>query len=182
MHGSPRLHSGLTLLELLTAIGVVGVLAAIALPAWSAARAAVHSSSARTAITSTLLDSERHALVSRTEAVMCPSTSGTECTGGTDWSQGWIAFSDLDSNRQRGAAEPLIDQAPPLEGGVRLRSTQGRTRLVFQPGGSNAGSNVTMTLCDARGVRHAVTLVLANSGRTRVGTPTAAAAAACVYG
>jgi type IV fimbrial biogenesis protein FimT len=67
-----------------------------------------------------------------------------------------------------------------LGGRVHLRSTTGRTRLVFQPNGGNAGSNVTFTLCDGRGPAKAVTLVLANSGRLRTGQPTEAAALGCM--
>jgi type IV fimbrial biogenesis protein FimT len=63
---------------------------------------------------------------------------------------------------------------------VHLRSTAGRTRLVYQPNGGNAGSKVTFTLCDGRGAARAATLVLANDGRLRGGTPTASAAQACV--
>ena len=59
---------------------------------------------------------------------------------------------------------------------MHLRSTAGRTRLVFQPNGGNAGSNVTFTLCDGRGAATATTLVLANDGRLRAGTPTPDAA------
>ena len=63
---------------------------------------------------------------------------------------------------------------------MHLRTTVGRTRLVFQPNGGNAGSNVTFTLCDGRGAAQATTLVLANDGRLRSGTPSTAAAQACV--
>ena len=53
---------------------------------------------------------------------------------------------------------------------------------MFQPNGGNAGSNVTFTLCDSRGIEKATTLVLANDGRLRQGKPSADAAQACVYG
>ena len=53
---------------------------------------------------------------------------------------------------------------------------------MSQPNGGNAGLNVTFTLCDSRGIEKATTLVLANDDRLRQGTPTAAAAQACVYG
>ena len=55
-----------------------------------------------------------------------------------------------------------------------------RLVLVFQPNGGNAGSNATFTLCDGRGAARAATLVLANDGRLRGGTPTALAAQACL--
>jgi type IV fimbrial biogenesis protein FimT len=48
--------------------------------------------------------------------------------------------------------------------------------------GGNAGSNATFTLCDRRGARGAVALVLSNGGRLRAGTPSAAAAQRCAAG
>ena len=71
---------------------------------------------------------------------------------------------------------------PSLPWPLHLRSSTGRTRLVFQPNGGNAGSHVTFTLCDGRGIEKATTLVLANDGRLRQGKPTEAAAQACVDG
>jgi type IV fimbrial biogenesis protein FimT len=173
---------GFTFLEMLIAIAVAAVLLAVAIPAWSSARAKVHSTNVRAAMTITLNDSLRHATVAGAEVVVCPTLGTAACVKGTDWSHGWIAFADLDGDRIRSARETLLHREPKLEGGIKLRSTPGRTRLVFQPNGSNAGSNVTFTLCDDRGPRHAITLVLANNGRLRAGKPTSAAASQCAYG
>ena len=94
-----------------------------------------------------------------------------------------MAFADINGNRIRDANETLLAQAEPLASGVHLRSHRGRTRLVFQPNGGNAGSNVTFTLVRfARGPSCATTLVLSNSGGLRTGKPTAAAARNCAYG
>lgn len=177
-----RIVRGFTLLEMLVAIAVAAILLAIAVPAWSAARAKVHSTKVRAAITVTLNDSMRHATVTGAEVVVCPTAGTASCVKGTDWSRGWIAFADLDGDRGRSDRETLLHRESKLKGGVKLRSTPGRTRLVFQPGGSNAGSNVTFTLCDERGPDHAITLILANSGRLRTGKPSLAAASQCVYG
>jgi type IV fimbrial biogenesis protein FimT len=62
-----------------------------------------------------------------------------------------------------------------------LHSTIGRTRIVFQGNGGNAGSNVTFTLCDGRGVTHARALILNNLGRLREASASAAEiASTCV--
>ena len=110
--------------------------------------------------------------------MLCPSADGQACAEGPDWSRGWIVFMDRNADRERHPAETLLLAEGPLPGKVRLRSTAGRTRIVFQGNGGNAGSNVTFTLCDGRGEAHAETVVLNNRGRLRYGTPTAAAAAA----
>jgi type IV fimbrial biogenesis protein FimT len=54
---------------------------------------------------------------------------------------------------------------------VHLRSTEGRTRIVFQGNGGSGGSNVSFTLCDGRGPARAQGLVLANFGRLREAVP-----------
>jgi multidrug efflux system membrane fusion protein len=64
------------------------------------------------------------------------------------------------------------------EGQVRLRSTTGRTRVVYQGNGGNAGSNLTFTLCDGRGPAQARSLVISNAGRVRDAPAMAEAAAA----
>ncbi len=173
---------GFTLVEVLVALAVMAVLLAIAVPAWSNAMSAAHNGAARSALASSVLDAVRRSALTGSEVVMCPDGGAAQCNGSVDWTGGWIVFSDSNGNRARDPDETVVRRGAPLEGGVRLRSTTGRTRLVFQPNGGNAGSNVTFTLCDGRGVAKASTLVLANDGRLRQGTPTEAAARACVFG
>lgn len=177
-----RREKGFTLMEATIVMSVAAILLAIAVPAWSNAMSAAHNGAARSTLAATLLDAVRHSAVTGAEVVVCPQTATMQCNGSTDWSGGWLAFADLNGNRSRDATETLVRDAAALEGGVRLRSTAGRTRLVFQPNGGNAGSNVTFTLCDRRGPALATTLVLANDGRLRQGKPGAAAARACVDG
>lgn len=174
----PRLR-GFTLVETVIALLVTSILLAVAVPAWSGALEATHAGSAKVALFETLLRSIRQATLGGSEVVMCPGDAGG-CKPSVDWSGGWIAYADIDGNRRRGGNEPLLDVAPALTGRVHLRTTAGRTRLVFQPRGSNAGSNATFTLCDGRGATRAVTLVMSNEGRLRSGTPTPAAARACM--
>lgn len=177
-----RRMNGITLIEALIAMTVTAVLLAVAIPAWSHARAAADSIAARMELSSTLLEAVRHSAIAGTEVVVCPHTPAGQCTGQPNWEGGWMAFADLDGNRRHNAHETLLTRVGPLADGVHLRSTSGRTRLVFQPSGGNAGSNVTFTLCDSRGPDSATTLVLANNGKMRAGKPTQVAAWGCVYG
>jgi len=176
---SPRSHAGFTLLDLLLALLVIGLVFGLAVPAWTNAVSRVRAAAARTAITTTLFNALRNATVIGREVVVCPA-SGDQCTGGNDWSRGWIAFVDADGDRLHGANETVIDRAAALPRGVRLTGSSGRPRLVYQPYGSNAGSNITFTLCDKRGPDDALALILSNGGRLRADRPTRAAAAACV--
>jgi type IV fimbrial biogenesis protein FimT len=177
-----RKDAGFTLVEAVIALAVAALLLALAIPAWTNALAAVHIGKVRSALNETFVDAVRHATVTGAETVICSSAGADRCSGSVDWSRGWIVFADLDGDRSHDANETLVRHEPPLKGGVHLRSTQGRTRLIIQPNGGNGGSNVTFTLCDGRGSAKATTLVLSNTGRMRQGIPAPAAASECVHG
>jgi type IV fimbrial biogenesis protein FimT len=176
--------AGYTLLEAVIAMAVVAVLASIAIPSWQSARATVHAGKTRTEMLETIMAAVRHSAAAGTEVVLCRPVDITveRCSNTTNWSDGWALFADLNGNRLRDANEPVVHRQKALTGGVKLWTTGGRTRLIFQPNGSNAGSNVTFTLCDDRGPGKAATFVVANDGRMRWGRPTTAAAQQCVYG
>jgi len=178
---APAPARGFTLLEAVVAVAIAGLLLAVAVPVWSGTMARVHSTDAQGRMTTTLIDSMRHATVTGAEVVVCPSLDASTCSPGTDWSRGWIAFADLDGDRLHSDRETTVHREPALRGGVRLRSTTGRTRLVFQPDGRAAGSNVTFTLCDRRGPRAAISLVLNNHGEMHTSAAAFPAASACFY-
>ena len=168
---------GFTLIELLIAVAVVALLLGVALPSFGSAMEKARSLDTKSALMASITRAVNRSAVTGTRAVLCPSPDGQGCADGFDWSQGWIGFLDRNSNRERDAGETLLLAEAALPGKVRLLSTKGRTRIVFQGNGGNAGSNVTFTLCDGRGPAHAETVVLNNKGRLRYGTPTPEAAA-----
>ena len=172
-------NAGFTLIEAVIAMSVASILAGIAVPALRDAAEAARSGATKGALVESWMSSVVHAANTGSEVVLCPGDAGG-CRDSIDWSLGWIAYADIDGDRQRSANETLLKSAGPLGGKVHLRSTTGRTRMVFQPNGGNAGSNITWTLCDGRGPAHASTIVVANSGRLRAGTATPAAAQACM--
>jgi len=178
-----RHQTGLTLIELLIVIAVIGVLLGIALPSYNGYMEAARSSAAKSSLLASLTTTASRAALASSHAVLCASEDGRACSGKLNWSRGWIGFLDHNGNRARDPDELQFVTEGPLDGDVRLHSTKGRTRIVFQPNGGNAGSNVTFTLCDGRGEARAQTLVINNAGGMRYGTPSAkAVAGACAKG
>ena len=169
---------GLTLIELLIAVAVASVLAAVAVPALSGGLEASRGADARAALLASLMAASNRAALTGTRGVLCPSSDGHDCTDSPDWSSGWLVFMDVNASREIDAGEPILRVQQALAGRVRLRSTVGRTRIVFQGNGGNAGSNVTFTLCDGRGPAKARALILSNTGNLRDGAATAANLAA----
>ncbi len=177
-----RLQRGFTLIELMIVVAVLAILFGVALPAWSGFLEAGRAGAAKAALLSSLTTSVNRAAVTGSHAVLCSSVDRATCSGDLDWTSGWVAFLDRNGNRQRDADEALITAEGPLGGKVTLQTTSGRTRLVLQPNGGNAGSNVTFTLCDGRGPSRAQTLVINNRGGMRYGTPSAKAVASACRG
>ena len=179
---SPARARGFTLIEAVLALAVAAICLGIALPTVTGAISGVHAGAAKSAMVEAFARAMSHSTITGAEVVLCPANADA-CVDSTDWSGGWIAFADLDGNRSRGPNETLILHQAALTNGVHLRSTSGRRRLVFQPqGGAAAGSNVTFTLCDARGSDYATTLVLSNGGNLHAGQASEAAARNCASG
>ena len=177
----PPRQTAFTLIELLLAVAVLGILLGFAVPGFANAMEAARAQEAKSALLASITRSISRAAITGRRAVLCPSSDGQACGEGFDWSHGWIAFLDRNANRERDAGETLLVHQQALPGKVQLHSTSGRTRIVFQGNGGNAGSNVTFTLCDGRGPAKAETVVLNNRGGLRYGTPKPeAAAAACL--
>lgn len=169
---------GFTLIELMIVLVIATVLFGVAVPAVSSSLEAARSFDARSSLLASLSTASNRAAVTGTRAVLCPSPNGGRCVDSVDWSQGWIVFLDADGDREVDSDERVLQQTGALAGKVRLHSTVGRTRIVFQGNGGNAGSNVTFTLCDGRGGTQARSLILNNQGRLREAVADAAEIAA----
>ena len=127
------LPRGISAIELLIALSILAVLFGVAIPSLSGAFEAARSGSAQAALVGSYMAAVDNATNSGTRAVLCPSSDGANCLADPDWSGGWIAFLDIDGDREHQANEPVVSQHGALEGKVRLRSTVGRTRIVIQP-------------------------------------------------
>ncbi|MFA6984849.1 MAG: GspH/FimT family pseudopilin [Arenimonas sp.] len=169
---------GVTLIELMMVVAVLALLFGAAVPAVSGGLEAARAGQARASLLASLTAASGRAAITGTRGVLCPSSDGASCLDSPDWSGGWLVFLDNNGSRDLEGGERVVRVQPPLAGKVHLRSTVGRTRIVFQGNGGNAGSNVTFTLCDGRGPSRARALIMSNIGRLRDGPPSATGIAA----
>lgn len=169
---------GLSLIEVLTALAIAAVLLTMALPACLAVIDRARIARVQADLGDAFLSGARLAVASGTATVLCPARETGGCTGGIDWSQGWLLFADVDGDRRYGGHDTLIRRTAALPGRLRLSSSQGRPKIVFQADGDNAGSNATFSLCAPRNGQ-AGSLSLSNSGHFRLAKATAAQLHAC---
>ncbi len=89
---------GMTLIELMTALAVLGILLALATPSFR-----TFTSNARTTATTndlvTALNLARSEALRRSAvAIVCPSNDQATCLNSNDWTSGWIVFADRNGN------------------------------------------------------------------------------------
>ena len=112
------------------------------------------------------------------QTVICPATESNDCSGQSEWQNGWIVFTDLNGDRHKQDDEPLLKHANAVAN-LGISSSRSRTFLRFYPNGSAPGSNISILFCDQRGAENAGKIIVSNTGRIRMETNGAQANANC---
>lgn len=161
-------QSGMTLVELLVALAILGIVFAIAIPSFGSAMARVKLGEAESAIFTSISNAVNFSYIGGTRAVLCPSSNGFSCDNSYDWSKGWLVFEDANANRERDAEDKKLGGFEQISPELHILTSEGRTRIAFQSGGGNFGSNAHFKLCDKRSPQRSRSLFLSNTGRIRV--------------
>jgi type IV fimbrial biogenesis protein FimT len=165
---------GISLVEMMITVAVIGGAAAVGIPALVNAADDIRQSAIANDFLGDLALARANAIVSGKRVVMCKSSDGAACllTGG--WDQGRIVFEDANNNAIRDSQERLIRIGEPLTQGWLATGNQpvssyisfhqiGRAQMVS--GAFQAG---TLTLCRASlGPVTAIQIVINGAGRTR---------------
>ena len=170
---------GITLIEMMMVLAVLAILIATAMPAFGNLLQSTEAQTSRSSLTAALETARILAISRSTNVAICPSADTQYCGHTTEWQHGWLVFVDADHDGTRDASEEIVSVSQAQPEGVAVLTSAGRTHVSYRPDGSSPGSNVTFTVCDARGADRASALVINNAGRVRSGTPTPAAAATC---
>jgi type IV fimbrial biogenesis protein FimT len=165
---SHRAQLGMTLVEIVSTLGIVAILSALAAPGighWQR-------SAARTA---TVNDFMHSIFLARSEAIkrngvvsICRSVDGQTCADRSEnWDTGWLVFVNLDADRPVtvDAGETIMLRHAGWRGG---RITSNRDAFSFRPT-SQLDVNGTITFCDVRGTNaDARAIIISHTGRPRV--------------
>ena len=179
---SPKSIAGITLIELVIITAIIAILGLFTINGIASVVYKARAGLAGINLVDSLTQARSLAVTRESDVVVCPSSDGKNCLKGDHWESGWIAFADIREDGERRGSEPVLIAQSALGAKLHLVSSEGRTRLRFQPTGSNGGSNVTFTLCDGRGPRAAVSWIMSNKGNLRSAPATTAAANAACYG
>jgi len=164
-----RKQRAVTLLELMLALAILSILAAVAIPAWHATMAYGRRAAALNNLRASLAFAREKA-VSRGQIVaLCTSTDHAHCDKG-DWDEGWIVFVDRDADYKRDAGETVLRVGAALAGKDHLRGNRLIAHHIgFQRDGLMHGvhnGTITYTTTPPR-TSLLRCLVVARSGRIR---------------
>jgi type IV fimbrial biogenesis protein FimT len=165
-----RRQAGFTLIELMIAVGLAGLLLSMAVPAMNMFVSNARQTAAFNDFVSTIHKARSAAVTTNTRVTICPSSNGTNCEA-VSWNDGWIVFADPDSDRNVDNDETVIAANGPADG-LNIESNEFATFLMYRPNGrvmnaSLNGSFGAFTLCDDRGAAYAKVMIIDLSGRPR---------------
>lgn len=166
-----RRQLGLTLLELLIAMAVAGIVAAVGVPAFRAFSQNQNRLTGTTELAYTLGYARSEAIKRAQFVTVCRSVDQSSCSGaGADWTVGWIVFSNTAAANAtvRNAGEPVLHSFATFPANIALSTADlAPGLLTFRPSG-DLGISATWTWCDARGAAEARGVVVDEAGRARV--------------
>lgn len=164
---------GFTLVELITAVAILGVLIGIGVPALSAmtrdARLSAFTNELHTAIT-----------LARSEAIrrghrvtLCVSRDGLQCTADATagWESGWVMFPDPDGNILRAVDEQLIRSRGAADAGLMARGNGTLARYIsYMPSGATRSATGALQMGTVKvcGNDRQRSVVINAAGRVRV--------------
>ena len=153
---------GFTLIELMIALSLIGILLALAAPSLQEAMMSIRITGHTNDLMGDLAVARSEAVKRNIPVVLCSSTDGQACSAGASWNQGWIVYPDVDaSGAQNGTAEVALKTRGTLQGSPTLTLNcvgSSDKSVTYKSTGMSTSPFSIFTLCDSR--------TTANGGRT----------------
>jgi type IV fimbrial biogenesis protein FimT len=142
-------HRGFTLIELMIALAVAGVLMALAAPSFQQSLAGNRLSSGASELAGAVQLARSEAIRANRRVTLCRSEDGSACSGAASTWPGWILFVDTDGNGVRDVGEPVV-KAGTFDAPLQVLSSTNLTALgesiTFRGDGIARAANGTTLL------------------------------------
>lgn len=165
---SHRPQGGFTLVETMITLTIASILLTAAVPPMQDFITRNRMSTEVNTFIASLYLARSEAVKRMQDVRVCPTTTYTSCTGGTDWQVGWMVFADIDQSGDFTPGDVVLQQNQALPSRFQIVGNAGRPTAVFQPDGQASGTNNTFEFCDDDEVANTRQVILSNEGRVRV--------------
>jgi len=145
-HNKQFLNLGLTAIEMMVVIAIVGILATIAFPAYQGLVQNFRTRTLATDLRSTLSLARSEAIKRSQTVTICPTANAdfTACGSANDWQNGWIVFIDPNDSGVITNIQDRIKTQDALGPGVNFSTAQ--NRLSFNSLGYSTNGIYTINL------------------------------------
>ncbi|MGY3265251.1 GspH/FimT family pseudopilin [Lysobacter sp. HA35] len=166
----PKRESGFTLIELMVAVGVMAILAAIAFPNFQGVMRSNRLATTTNQVLGAMALARAEAIRNTRGSGVCASTDGSSCSTGTDWTTGWLVWSDVNGNgTYDGAGTDTALRYVQGNPKVTITGPSGATAVRFDARGRLTNTAQTIILqpdsCGSQALRR--TLLINPTGQVR---------------
>ena len=149
-------NRGLTLMEMIVALMIIGLIATLGAPNLSEFIDDNRLNAAVGDLVSSIQGARAEAVGRNAYVTLCKkNAAGTGCVTAGGWQQGWIIFVDVDADGvvDGGDGDEVVAVHDALLGSVTLQGTAGVANLItFRPSGQTSIINMQAIIaCDSRG-------------------------------
>jgi len=137
-------YSGFTLIELVVAMAIVGILLTLAVPSLKAYMQNNRLIAASNDLLSALHIARSEAIKLNKRVSICDSTDGENCTGTGNWDTGWIVFIDAANAVTGGTGVPCTEATVNTDDCL-LRINEGFNDTQITAKGNYDGTNIPIT-------------------------------------
>lgn len=159
-----RRQKGVSLIELLVGMAIMGIVLTIGLPSMNDMLVRSQVTAQVNELSAVIQFARHNAINEQATSVLCPTTNFSTCTN--NWDDPKMVFTDLDNNGIRGTGEDMLAGAGNILENFNLTGPAGN--ISFQGNGSVA-SPATLLLCHTDNqAKYARALTVSLQGRVKL--------------
>jgi type IV fimbrial biogenesis protein FimT len=162
-------QQGFSLIELLMAITVLGILLSFAIPSYKSSMLSAQLRSASNALVSSANFARSEALKRNAVVTLCVSATGTSCGTG-NWQQGWMVGCRTSDNivcNSAGSQWLVFSREKALPSSIKVTAASSLASLSFQPNGLGVTST-SFNVCRSTGGNQERVITISAVGRITV--------------